>query len=253
MVAQISFKDKVVLITGGVRGIGLATAKAFAEADADIIIADIEPPDSDVVLSALEEVRKYGVKVKYYKMDVSNFEEVQKVADEILKEFGKVDILINNAGINRDRLFKDMTKEDWDLVINVDLTGMFNVTKAFINQMIERNYGVIINVSSIVGLDGNIGQANYASAKAGVAGFTYALGKELARYGIRVVGIAPGFTMTRMVERVPEKIKERFLKLIPMRRFAKPEEIAKVIRFLASDDASYITATVVRVDGGLRI
>jgi len=253
LVAQISFKDKVVLITGGVRGIGLATAKAFAEADADIIIADIEPPDSDVVLSALEEVRKYGVKVKYYKMDVSNFEEVQKVADEILKEFGKVDILINNAGINRDRLFKDMTKEDWDLVINVDLTGMFNVTKAFINQMIERNYGVIINVSSIVGLDGNIGQANYASAKAGVAGFTYALGKELARYGIRVVGIAPGFTMTRMVERVPEKIKERFLKLIPMRRFAKPEEIAKVIRFLASDDASYITATVVRVDGGLRI
>ena len=253
MVVKISFKGKVVLITGGVRGIGLATAKVFAEADADIIIVDIESPDSDVVLSALEEIKNYGVKVKYYKMDVSNFEEVQRVANEILKEFGKVDILINNAGVNRDKLFKDMTKQDWDLVINVDLTGIFNVTKAFVNQMIERKSGVIINVSSIVGLDGNIGQANYASAKAGVAGFTYALGKELARYGIRVVGVAPGFTMTRMVERVPEKIKEHFLKLIPMRRFAKPEEIAKVIRFLASDDASYITATVIRVDGGLHI
>jgi len=253
LVVKISFKGKVVLITGGVRGIGLATAKVFAEADADIIIVDIESPDSDVVLSALEEIKNYGVKVKYYKMDVSNFEEVQRVANEILKEFGKVDILINNAGVNRDKLFKDMTKQDWDLVINVDLTGIFNVTKAFVNQMIERKSGVIINVSSIVGLDGNIGQANYASAKAGVAGFTYALGKELARYGIRVVGVAPGFTMTRMVERVPEKIKEHFLKLIPMRRFAKPEEIAKVIRFLASDDASYITATVIRVDGGLHI
>ena len=253
MVIEISFKDKVVLITGGIRGIGLATAKAFAEADADIVIVDIEPPDSDLVIAALEKIKRFGVRAKYYKMDVSNFDEVQKVANEILKEFGKVDILINNAGINRDKLFKDMTKQDWDLVINVDLTGVFNVTKAFVNQMIERGSGVIINVSSIVGLDGNIGQANYASAKAGVAGFTYALGKELARYGIRVIGVAPGFTLTRMVERVPEKIKEHFLKLIPMRRFAQPEEIARVIRFLASDDASYITATVIRVDGGLHI
>jgi len=253
LVIEISFKDKVVLITGGIRGIGLATAKAFAEADADIVIVDIEPPDSDLVIAALEKIKRFGVRAKYYKMDVSNFDEVQKVANEILKEFGKVDILINNAGINRDKLFKDMTKQDWDLVINVDLTGVFNVTKAFVNQMIERGSGVIINVSSIVGLDGNIGQANYASAKAGVAGFTYALGKELARYGIRVIGVAPGFTLTRMVERVPEKIKERFLKLIPMRRFAQPEEIARVIRFLASDDASYITATVIRVDGGLHI
>jgi len=253
LVIEISFKDKVVLITGGIRGIGLATAKAFAEADADIVIVDIEPPDSDLVIAALEKIKRFGVRAKYYKMDVSNFDEVQKVANEILKEFGKVDILINNAGINRDKLFKDMTKQDWDLVINVDLTGVFNVTKAFVNQMIERGSGVIINVSSIVGLDGNIGQANYASAKAGVAGFTYALGKELARYGIRVIGVAPGFTLTRMVERVPEKIKEHFLKLIPMRRFAQPEEIARVIRFLASDDASYITATVIRVDGGLHI
>jgi len=253
MAYTIDLSGKVALVTGSARGIGLATAEALAEAGADVIISDILPPDDEVVKKAIETVGKYGTKVKYYKMDVTNFDEVNDVAKKVLEEFGKLDILVNNAGINRDALFKKMSKEDWDLVISVDLTGVFNVTKAFIDYMLEKGSGVIINISSIVGLDGNIGQANYAAAKAGVLGFTYTLGKELAKYGIRVVAVAPGFTRTRMVEAIPDKIKQRFLDAIPMKRFADPKEIASVIRFLASDEASYITATVVRVDGGYHL
>ncbi|MGQ4891322.1 MAG: beta-ketoacyl-ACP reductase [Candidatus Njordarchaeia archaeon] len=253
MPIEISFKNKNVLVTGGVRGIGFAISKAFAEADANVIIVDIDPEDGEDVKKALSELSKYGTKIAYYRMDVSNRENVKEVAGKILNDFGKVDIVINNAGINRDNLFKKMEDKEWDAVISVDLTGVYNVTKAFIDKMIENNYGVIISISSIVGLDGNIGQANYAAAKAGVVGFTYSIGKELARYGIRAVAVAPGFTRTRMVENIPDKVKEHFLKLIPMRRFAEPEEIARVIRFLASDEASYINATVIRIDGGLRI
>jgi len=253
MGCTISLSGKVALVTGSARGIGLATAEALAEAGADVVISDILPPGDEIVKKALETVDKYGTKVKYYKMDVTNFEEVNDVAKKVIEEFGKLDILVNNAGINRDALFKKMTKDEWDLVVNVDLTGVFNVTKAFIDHMLERRSGVIVNISSIVGLDGNIGQANYAAAKAGVIGFTYTLGKELAKYGIRVVAVAPGFTRTRMVEGIPEKIKQRFIEAIPMKRFAEPKEIASVVRFLASDEASYITATVIRVDGGYRL
>ena len=249
MAAEISFGGKVALITGACGDIGLATAKALEDAGAKTVITDVMNGDNEMVKSALRNF----CKAEYFRMDVTDFEGTKKVAEEVLKKFGKVDILVNNAGINKDKLIKDLSKEEWEAVLKVDLTGVFNVTKAFLNGMIERKGGVIINISSIVGLDGNIGQANYSAAKGGVATLSYTLGKELARYGIRVIAIAPGFIRTKMVEAIPDKVKERILSGIPMRRFGEPEEIAKVIKFLASDEASYITATAIRIDGGTHL
>jgi NAD(P)-dependent dehydrogenase (short-subunit alcohol dehydrogenase family) len=252
MSVEIDLNGKVALVTGSARGIGLAIAKALAEAGADVILSDVLEEKDEAVKNALTEIEKYK-RAKYLRMDVSNFEDTNRVAKAVLEEFGKLDILVNNAGVNRDRLLKDISKEDWDMVINVDLTGVFNVTKAFIDHMVSRQSGVIINISSIVGLDGNVGQSNYSAAKAGVATFTYTIGKELARYNIRAVAVAPGFIKTRMTASIPDKLRERFTKGIPMRRFGEPKEIAKVVRFLASDEASYITATVVRIDGGYHL
>jgi len=241
---EINLKGKVALITGACGGIGLATAKVLGEAGAKVIITDVFDRDSEAVRSALD-----AVEAEYFKLDVSDFEDAQRVA----KEVTDVDILVNNAGITKDRTIKKMTFQEWEDVIKVDLTGVFNVTKAFVERMIERKSGVIINVSSIVGLDGNVGQTNYSAAKGGVATMTYTLGKELARYGIRVVAVAPGFIRTRMVEAIPEDVREKILSGVPMRRFGEPEEVAKVIRFLASDEASYITGTVIRIDGGTHL
>lgn len=239
---------RVALITGACGGLGLATAKALDEAGARVIITDIFERDSEAVRSALS-----TVKADYFRLDVGNFDEAQNIAREVTERYGRLDILVNNAGITKDRTIRKMIHQEWEDVIRVDLTGVFNVTKAFVDGMIERKSGVIINVSSIVGLDGNIGQTNYSAAKGGVAAMTYTLGKELARYGIRVVAIAPGFIKTRMVEAIPDDVKEKILSGIPMHRFGEPEEVARVIRFLASDDASYITGSVVRIDGGTHL
>ena len=249
MTCEINLEGKVALITGACGGIGLATAKAFADAGAKVVITDVMNKEDNAVKSALSALGE----AEYFKLDVTNFEEAGDVAKEIIAKLGRVDILVNNAGINKDRLIKDMSAEEWEDVLKVDLTGVFNVTKAFLNGMIEIKEGVIINISSIVGLDGNVGQANYSAAKGGVTTLTYTLGKELARYGIRVVAVAPGFIRTRMVEAISDKIKEKLLSGIPMRRLGEPEEVARVIRFLASDEASYITATVVRIDGGMHL
>jgi len=245
---EIDLRGKIAFITGACGGLGLATAKALDEAGVKVIVTDIFERDSEAVRSALN-----TVKADYFRLDVGNFDEAQNIAREVTEKYGGLDILVNNAGITKDRTIRKMTHQEWEDVIRVDLTGVFNVTKAFVDVMIERKSGVIINVSSIVGLDGNIGQTNYSAAKGGVAAMTYTLGRELARYGIRVVAIAPGFIRTKMVEAIPDDVKEKILSGVPLHRFGEPEEVAGVIRFLASDEASYITGSVVRIDGGTHL
>jgi len=243
---DLGLKDKVAIVTGGARGIGRAIALRLAEEGAHVAIADIL--DATPVV---EEIKKMGREALYVKTDITDPEQVKNFVQKVLEKFGKIDILINNAGITRDALIHKMTKEDWDKVIDVNLTGAFNMIKAVVNHFIERKQGKIINISSVVGQRGNIGQANYAASKAGLIGLTKALALELARYGeINVNAVAPGFVKTAMTEKIPEKIKKMFIDMIPFHRFAEPEEIADVVVFLASDRARYITGQVIGVNGG---
>jgi 3-oxoacyl-[acyl-carrier protein] reductase len=171
--------------------------------------------------------------------------------DNITKYFGKIDILVNNAGINIDKLFVKMTNEDWNKVITINLTGVFNCTNAFIDQLIESEHGRIINITSIVGQMGNIGQVNYAASKAGIIGMTKSLARELARKNVTVNAVAPGFILTSMVRNIPDEVKEKIIKQIPLGRFGEPEEVAKAVIYLASDDAAYITGHVLNINGGM--
>jgi 3-oxoacyl-[acyl-carrier protein] reductase len=237
-------KDKVVLITGASGGIGKAIAKKFAEAGAKIALNDIAPAE--------EALKSFSQEIggKYFLADVSKFEEVEKMIEDIQKEFGRLDVLVNNAGITQDRTLAKMTKEEWQRVIDIDLTGVFNCTKAAL-PLIIANQGKIISISSLVGQRGNFGQTNYAAAKAGIIGFTKALAKEVGRFGVTVNAIAPGFIETRLTENLPPELKETIKKFTPLGRFGKPEEVASLIFFLASEEASFITGTVVNIDGGL--
>ena len=242
---------KKVLVTGASRGIGRAIAIAVVEEGADVVINyRTKEKEAIEVANMIESV---GMNVWICQADISKIEEVKKMKDCVEKYFGKIDILVNNAGINVDKLFIKMTEEDWNKVISVNLSGVFNCTKLFIEHILESQYGRIINISSIVGEMGNIGQVNYASAKSGLIGFTKALAKELAGKGISVNAIAPGFIETDMLVNVPDKIKEKILNNIPMKRFGKPEEIAKGVVFLASPDASYITGHVLDINGGMYV
>ncbi len=238
-----NFKGKVVLVTGGTRGIGRAIAEAFKSAGATVYITGTSEERTKQVAEELN--------VKGLKMDVTNKEEVKKGVEEILKAEGKIDILINNAGITKDALFIRMKDEDWDAVINTNLNGVYNVTKAVVPAMVKQKSGNIINISSVVGFTGNVGQVNYSSTKSALLGFTKSLAKELGGRNIRVNCIAPGYITTDMTKKIPEKIKKELLKSIPLRREGSPEEIANVCLFLASDMASYITGTVIHVNGGL--
>jgi len=237
-------KDKVVLITGASGGIGRAIAKKFAEAQAKVALNDIAPAE-EALKSFCQEIDG-----RYFLADVSKFEEVEKMVENIQKEFGKLDILVNNAGITQDRTLAKMTKEEWQKVIDIDLTGVFNCSKASLPLLIA-NQGKIVNISSLVGLRGNFGQTNYAAAKAGIIGFTKALCKEVGRFGVTVNAIAPGFIETRLTENLPPELKETIKKFTPLGRFGKPEEVASLVFFLASEEADFITGTVVNIDGGL--
>jgi 3-oxoacyl-[acyl-carrier protein] reductase len=248
---QAVLENKVALITGGARGIGRAIALAFASEGAHVAFSDIEL--GSAAQEVVDLIRAKCVKAIALQSDVRDFASTQSVVDSVIKEFQRIDILVNNAGITRDNLLLRMTEEDWDLVIDTNLKGVFNYCRAVSRHMMSQREGKIINISSIVGVIGNPGQVNYSASKAGVIGLTKTLAKELASRNIQVNAVAPGFVETAMTEKLTPQQREALLNIIPMKRTAQPGEIASVVVFLASPAARYITGQVLCVDGGVAI
>jgi 3-oxoacyl-(acyl-carrier-protein) reductase len=248
-IPDLSLEGKTALVTGGSRGIGKAIALALAARGADVGITCFTGCKfADDVRSQIVDL---GRRAEYFAHDVGDVSEVAKLASEVTNMLGEIDILVNNAGITRDRSFKKMTQEMWDTVLAVDLTGVFTVTKQFIDGMADRGWGRVISVSSIVGEVGNFGQANYSAAKAGVIGLTKTLAREYARKGVTVNAVAPGFIRTRMLQDMPEKALEAVINMTPIGRLGEPFEVAAGVAFLASPAASYITGHVLDVNGGM--
>lgn len=241
--------NKVALITGASRGIGKQIAITLAEAGYDIAVN--YRSEGDDLKSVEEEIKSKNVKFLAVKGDVSKFEDTENFVKEVMAEFGKIDVLVNNAGITRDTLIMRMKKEDFDSVINVNLVGTFNVTKNVIPYMMKARSGRIINIASVVGISGNAGQTNYAASKAGIIGFTKSLAKEVASRNILVNAVAPGFIKTDMTDVLKDDIKEEIAKAIPLKRMGTPEDVANVVKFLASEDSSYITGQAIHIDGGM--
>ena len=246
-------EGKVAIITGASRGIGSGIAKVFAEQGANVAFTYSSSVESALALE--NELNALGIKAKGYKSNAADFNEAQKLVDDVIAEFGTIDVLINNAGITRDALTRKMTEEMWDLVIDVNLKGVFNLTRHVGPHMQANQTGSIINIASIVGVFGNIGQANYAASKAGVIGLTKTWAKEFAMKGgnVRVNAIAPGYVMTDILKTVPQDLLDKFAAMTMLGRLGQPEEIAKVALFLASEDASYITGQVIEPNGGMRL
>ena len=240
---------KVALVTGASRGIGQATAIELAKAGADVVVNFIG--NEAVAQETVEKIEALGRKAIKIKANVGDADDVQAMVDEAIATFGHIDILVNSAGITRDGLLIRMKDSDWDDVLNINLKGVYLVTKAVAKLMVKQRAGRIINMTSVSGVTGNVGQANYAAAKAGVIGFTKTCAKELAARGITVNAVAPGFIETAMTDVLPEKIKEGIAATVPFGRMGQPGEIASVVTFLASDFASYITGQVLNVDGGM--
>ncbi len=239
--------EKAALITGGANGIGKLTAKRFLQAGAKVIISDI---NEDAGENAVNELKEYG-EIVFFQANVANEAEVNEMVQQAIQTFSKIDILVNNAGITIDGFLTKMQTTDWEKVLGVNLTGVFQCTKAVAPYMMERNTGVILNASSVVGIYGNIGQTNYAATKSGVIGMTKSWAKEFGPKGIRVNAVAPGFIVTDMTAKMPQKILDRMEDKTPLRKLGKPEDIASAYLFLASDEASYINGTILNVDGGL--
>lgn len=240
--------DKVAIITGGGRGIGEATAKRFSKEGARVIIADINQEDID---RAVREIVDAGGQAAGINVDVTKQESVDEMIKFTLDKFGRLDILVNNAGITMDSTLLKMTEDQWDRVIDVNLKGVYNCGQAAAKVMVDQGSGVILNASSVVGLYGNFGQTNYAATKWGVIGMTKTWAKELGRKGVRVNAVAPGFIATPMVKKMPEKILNMMKEKAPLQRLGEPEEIAAAYTFLASDDAGFITGSVLEVTGGV--
>jgi 3-oxoacyl-[acyl-carrier protein] reductase len=241
-------ENKIAVITGGAQGIGKATAKRFAEEGATVIIWDVNEEKAN---STISELKSLSNNIEFQKVDVTSLDSVTKAASEITEKYKKIDILINNAGITRDASLLKMTPEQWKQVVDVNLTGVFNCTKAVAPIMVENKSGKVVNTSSVVGLYGNFGQTNYVATKSGIIGMTKVWARELGRKGINVNAVAPGFIATEMVETVPEKVIEMLKEKTPLGKLGDPEDIANAYLFLVSDEAKYITGTVLSVDGGL--
>ena len=238
-------EQKNVFITGSSRGIGLAIAHKFASLGANVVLNS----RGEISEELLAEFKPYGVKVLAISGDVSDFADAKRMVDQAIEELGSVDVLVNNAGITQDTLMLKMTEEDFEKVLKINLTGAFNMTQAVLKQMIKAREGAIINMSSVVGLMGNIGQANYAASKAGLIGFTKSVAREVANRNVRVNAIAPGMIESDMTAVLSDKVKDDMLAQIPMKQFGQAEQVAEVTAFLASQD--YLTGQVIAIDGGL--
>jgi len=242
------FDGKTAVVTGAARGIGLEIARQLAAGGATVVMVDVL---ADVLAQAAQALTASGAKVLTYQVDVTDEAAVEKLTDDVVEKTGRLDILVNNAGITRDDLLLRMEAKMWDLVMAVNLKGTFLMTKHAARPMLRQRYGRIVNLASVSGLVGNPGQANYSASKAGVVGFTRTVARELAKRGITCNAVAPGFIKTDMTDVLPEKAKEMALAAIPMARMGTAEEVARVIAFLASDEASYVTGHVLPVDGGM--
>jgi 3-oxoacyl-[acyl-carrier protein] reductase len=247
---KMSESKRTIVITGGSKGIGREICLRFAREGARIIFIHYDP---DVLAEneTLELLSKMNIEARAEKINVSSFHDVDKFFHEVVRDFQKVDVLVNNAGITRDAFLMRMSEDQWDQVLQVNLKSVYNCTKAVIRSMIKERSGKIINISSVVGQIGNIGQSNYAAAKAGIMGFTKTVARELAGRGITVNAVAPGFINTEMTQQLPDKAKAAFLSQIPMGRIGEPNEVAETVYWLASEGATYITGQVIHVSGGL--
>jgi len=241
--------NKTAIITGGSRGIGKEVALHLASLGADIAIS--YNSNADAANKVIEEIRSMGRKAIAMKADVGKKEQVEEFVGEVLEQYGNIDILVNNAGITRDNLLLRMKEEEWDEVLNTNLKGVFLMTKRVLRKMIKNKRGKIINITSIVGVIGNAGQANYSASKAGLIGFTKSVAKEVAVRGIQVNAIAPGFIETEMTDVLPENIKDELINAIPSRKLGKPEDIAYLVGYLSSELSNYITGQIIHVDGGM--
>ncbi len=245
-----SDSERVIVVTGGSKGIGRSVALKFAEEKPRIVIVHYDP-DESAANETLDMLSVHGVEAISHKVDVSLNEEVGKLFKEIISQMGRVDVLINNAGITRDALLMRMSENDWDMVMNVNLKSVFNCTQAIVRPMIKQRSGSIVNIASVVGQIGNAGQANYSASKAGIMGFTKSVAREVASRGITVNAVAPGYIDTEMTASLPSNVKEAFLKQIPMGRLGMPEDVAETVYWLCSDAAGYITGQTIHVSGGI--
>jgi 3-oxoacyl-[acyl-carrier protein] reductase len=242
-------KGRTALVTGGSRGIGRAIALALAEEGADVAVNYVS--SAGAARDVAETIAKMGRKAIVAQADVADYPDTFRMAQSVLAEFGHLDILVNNAGINSDKTFVKMDHASWRKVLSINLDGVFNCTKVFVDQMLKQNYGRVVNITSVIGQIGNFGQANYAASKAGVAAFTKSLAKELASKNITVNAIAPGFIETDMVENIPERVRAKLLDQIPLKRFGRIEEVARAVCYIVSADGDYITGAELSINGGL--
>ena len=245
---MMKLKDRVAFVTGSAQGIGKSVALALAKAGANVVISDI---NLELAAQTAKEIETLGVKTLAIKTNVADAADVEWSVEEIAKVFGRIDILVNNAGITKDGLLMRMKKEDWDAVIGVNLTGVFNCTKAVSTLMMKQRYGKIVSIASIVGQMGNAGQANYAASKGGVIAFTKTVAKELASRNVTANAIAPGFIQTAMTDKLTDEVKKKMMEQIPLGKLGTPEDIASAVLFLAGPDADYITGQVLAVNGGM--